>query len=63
MNQKFTMQLKDEVLENVILDKNNTVDYNDISITHNTRCAYPLNHLDNVLIPASIDSHLKILYY
>ena len=36
------------VLENVILNEDNSVDYEDISITHNTRCAYPLDHLDNV---------------
>jgi len=47
------------VLENVTLNEDNSVDYDDISITHNTRCAYPLNHLENVLIPASINTHPK----
>ena len=33
------------VLENVILNgDDNVVDFDDISITHNTRCAYPLSH-------------------
>ena len=50
---------KGAVLENVILNDDNSVDYDDISITHNTRCAYPLDHLDNVLIPATIDKHPK----
>lgn len=45
------------VLENVKLNEDLSVDYDDISITHNTRCAYPLNHLENVLIPASINEH------
>ncbi len=50
---------KGAVLENVILNDDNSVDYDDISITHNTRCAYPLNHLENVLIPATINKHPK----
>ena len=40
------------VLENVILNEDKSVDYTDISITMNTRCSYPLNHLNNVKIPA-----------
>ena len=40
------------VLENVIMDKNRLVDYTDISITENTRCAYPLYYIDKVRIPA-----------
>jgi len=47
------------VLENVVMDKNNTVDYDDTSITDNTRCAYPLDHLENVLIPATVNKHPK----
>ena len=40
------------VLENVVLREDNSVDFTDVSITENTRCAYSLDHLDNVLIPA-----------
>ena len=40
------------VLENVILDKDNNPDYNNSSITENTRCCYPLEYLDNSIIPA-----------
>lgn len=50
---------KGAILENVVLNADNSVNYNDSSITYNTRCAYPLTHLDNVLIPAIIDSHPK----
>ena len=50
---------KGAVLENVVLNEDNSVNYDDISITHNTRCAYPLSHLKNVLIPAKVDKHPK----
>jgi phosphoenolpyruvate carboxykinase (ATP) len=29
-----------------------TVDYSNISVTENTRAAYPLNHIDNIAIPS-----------
>jgi phosphoenolpyruvate carboxykinase (ATP) len=44
------------VLENVIMNDDNVVDFNDISITHNTRCAYPLNHISNAIFP-SVGNH------
>jgi len=40
------------VLENVVLNYDGCVDYDDISITANTRCSYPLEHIENVKIPA-----------
>ena len=46
------------VLENVVLDSDNKVDFNDISITPNTRVAYPLLHIPNVQIP-SVAEHPK----
>lgn len=45
------------VLENVILNNDKSVNFNDMSITHNTRCAYPLHHLENVNIPAYTNNH------
>jgi len=35
------------VLENLILDENREPDYNDASLTENTRCAYPLDYIPN----------------
>jgi len=46
------------VLENVVLDRDGIVDYNDISITPNTRASYPLDHIDNVALP-SLGKHPK----
>merc|ERR1719450_1825759 len=46
------------VLENVVFDKGDRqVDYDDVSITENTRCAYPLHFIPNARIPAKIDTH------
>ncbi|THV22126.1 phosphoenolpyruvate carboxykinase [Peteryoungia ipomoeae] len=35
------------VLENVVLDENRVPDFNDGSLTENTRCAYPLHFIPN----------------
>ena len=34
------------IVENVVLDGNRKADYNDVSLTENGRCAYPLDHVD-----------------
>jgi len=40
------------VLENVVYDIGRNVDYDDVSITENTRCAYPLEFIPNAKLPA-----------
>merc|ERR1712110_1400096 len=45
------------VLENVKMDAcSREVDFDDLSITENTRCAYPLKYIPNAKLPA-IGSH------
>jgi phosphoenolpyruvate carboxykinase (ATP) len=39
------------VLENVVLDEDRMVDYTDVSITQNTRGAYPIEFIANARIP------------
>jgi len=47
------------VVENVVMDdESRAVDYDDISITENTRCAYPLEYIPNAKLPA-VGSHPK----
>lgn len=46
------------VLENVILRDDRTPDYDDGSVTENTRSAYPIEHIDNAVIP-SVGGHPK----
>jgi phosphoenolpyruvate carboxykinase (ATP) len=50
------------VLENVVFDKRTRkVDYTNISITENTRCAYPLEFIPNAQIPAVVKTHPKAI--
>ena len=45
------------LLENVVVNPDNQkVDYTDTSITQNTRCSYPLEHMERVKIP-SVTGH------
>ena len=39
---------KGAILENVIMDENGVVDFEDVSITQNTRVSYPIYHIDNI---------------
>lgn len=48
------------VLENVVWDESTgDVDYDDVSLTENTRVAYPLKFIPNSRIPASVHHHPK----
>lgn len=40
------------ILENVIMDDNGEVDFEDVSITQNTRVCYPIDHIDNIQKPS-----------
>ena len=51
------------VLENVVLDPDTrTVDYNDVSITQNTRAAYPIEHIPNAKIPCEAGHPENIIF-
>jgi phosphoenolpyruvate carboxykinase (ATP) len=50
------------ILENVILDDAGHPDYNDQSITENTRAAYPIEHIPNIMVP-SVGGHPKNIVF
>jgi len=50
------------VLENVILDDDRTPDYDDTSLTENTRAAYPITAIDNIAVP-SLAGHPKTIVF
>eukprot|EP00051_Salpingoeca_urceolata_P032231 m.14761 g.14761 ORF g.14761 m.14761 type:complete len:574 (-) comp4890_c0_seq1:1103-2824(-) len=46
------------VVENIVMDDlTREVDFDDISVTANTRCAYPLEYVTNAAIPATVETH------
>jgi phosphoenolpyruvate carboxykinase (ATP) len=53
---------KGAILENVILDDNRNVDFEDTSITQNTRVSYPIYHIENIKIP-SVGNNPKNIFF
>jgi phosphoenolpyruvate carboxykinase (ATP) len=50
------------VLENVVLGEGNVPDYDDASITENTRAAYPIDYIEGAVIP-SVGGHPKNIVF
>ncbi len=44
---------RNALLENVTVDENGKIDFDDKSVTENTRVSYPINHIDNIVRPVS----------
>ncbi len=44
---------RNALLENVTLDENGKIDFDDKSVTENTRVSYPINHIENIVRPVS----------
>ncbi len=44
---------RDALMENVTLDENGKVDFDDGSVTENTRVSYPIYHIKNIVKPIS----------
>ncbi|MDF9831105.1 phosphoenolpyruvate carboxykinase (ATP) [Parabacteroides sp. PF5-6] len=49
----FNAIRKDALLENVTVDANGKIDFNDKSVTENTRVSYPIDHITNIVKPVS----------
>ncbi len=44
---------RNALLENVTVDENGKIDFDDKSVTENTRVSYPITHIDNIVRPVS----------
>ena len=54
---------RDALLENVTVDDQGVVDFDDGSKTENTRVSYPLYHIDNIVKPVSAAGHAtKVIF-
>lgn len=54
---------RDALLENVVLDDDGNIDFNDASRTENTRVSYPIYHIDNIVKPVSKAGHAgKVIF-
>lgn len=50
---------RNALLENVTLDENGKINFNDTSVTQNTRVSYPIYHIENIVTPVSKAGHAK----
>jgi len=50
---------RDALLENVTVDDEGHIDFNDGSVTQNTRVSYPIYHIENIVKPISKAGHAK----
>jgi len=48
---------KNALLENVVVNNQGDIDFNDNAITENTRVSYPINHIENIVQPISKAGH------
>ena len=44
---------RDALLENVTVDEDGKIDFDDKSVTENTRVSYPIDHIENIVRPVS----------
>ncbi|MFB0982157.1 MAG: phosphoenolpyruvate carboxykinase (ATP) [Alteromonadaceae bacterium] len=50
---------RNALLENVTVDKDGKIDFDDNSRTENTRVSYPIDHIENIVKPVSRAGHAK----
>ncbi|WP_207063780.1 phosphoenolpyruvate carboxykinase (ATP) [Motiliproteus sp. SC1-56] len=54
---------RDALLENVTVDADGKIDFDDGSKTENTRVSYPIHHIDNIVKPVSKAGHAtKVIF-
>lgn len=50
---------RDALLENVTVDRDGKIDFDDSSVTENTRVSYPIYHIHNIVKPISKAGHAQ----
>ncbi|MCA1744926.1 MAG: phosphoenolpyruvate carboxykinase (ATP) [Bacteroidales bacterium] len=59
----FAAIKRDALLENVTVDPNGKIDFDDGSVTENTRVSYPIYHINNIVKPVSKAGHAtKVIF-
>ena len=53
---------KGAILENVIMNDKGEVDFEDTSITQNTRVSYPIHHIENIRVPSTGENPKNIFF-
>ncbi|MCB9426575.1 MAG: phosphoenolpyruvate carboxykinase (ATP) [Flavobacteriales bacterium] len=53
---------RDALLENVVVEDDGVVDFDDNSITENTRVSYPIYHINKIVLPSKAGHASKIIY-
>jgi phosphoenolpyruvate carboxykinase (ATP) len=53
---------RDALLENVTVDEDGKIDFNDGSVTANTRVSYPINHIENIVLPSKAGHATKVIF-
>ena len=53
---------RNALLENVTVDKNGKIDFNDKSVTENTRVSYPINHIKNIQPGSSAPAAKNVIF-
>ena len=53
---------RDALLENVTVNNDGSVDYTDKSVTENTRVSYPIEHIDNIILPSRAGHAKKVIF-
>ena len=53
---------RDALLENVVVDAHGKVNYEDASITENTRVSYPIHHISKIVLPSKAGHAKKVIY-
>jgi phosphoenolpyruvate carboxykinase (ATP) len=53
---------RDALLENVTVDEDGKIDFNDGSVTANTRVSYPIDHIENIAVPSKAGHAQKVIF-